>query len=899
MLAIFCKMNFIRSISFIRNLLCFCLFFHAISGNAQQNVGYLDSWMTPGSPGAILKHGNTVYMGGVITEVGYPEQHGALLDAATAIPTFSFLNPNGVVHAAVPDGAGGWFIGGHFTKVGGQKRMNLARINLDGSLHPWDPGANDKVYCLAISGSTLYVGGEFYYIRGVSRDYLAAIDVNTGFPTTWKPSVNNAVRTIAVSSNRVYAGGDFVTANGQTRNHLAAFNKTNGGTTSWNPNVNQSIYTMDIVGSTLYIGGIFSQIGSVSRSGLAAVDVNTALATSWQPFCGGYAFSIKASANKVYVGGEFSAFGTGPIYYRSNLAAIDAVTGIPTSWDPGSIGGKVRAITLSGGSIYIGGDFTYASGNTRNYLAAYDTLTASLTAWNPSANSLVHAMASQGGKVYAGGDFTLTNKVKRKGIAAFDAATGIVTPWNPDINGIVRTIAAKDGKIYIGGQFTLVGNQVHNGIAAIDSVSGAPISWNPSITSTNPYPNPIVYSVLLDGGTVYAGGSFTHANGQIRNNIAAIDEATGILKPWNPDANGHIATLAVNGSAVYAGGGFTSIGGQARMYISALDTGTGLATSWNPIFNSTVYNPVSAILPLPDLVYASAYFGVKLAAIDYSGNIIPSWYPQPNEGPNTIAVHNNVLYTGGLFVDIDNKPRKWIAGVDLTTGHVNNWHPNLSYYVNTLAINDGLILCSGSFSEVEGDESRAGFVVMIDSTNLVPNQFDVTISASDTSLCPNSAVSFYAAPSNAGNAPSYQWRKNGNLIGGATDINYTENSPATGDFFDVIVTSSNVGSAIDTSNAITVSFDTVVTWLADGGGYWNTPANWSCGSLPTALDNVLLTGYSNFYVDASANCLNLTVDPWTTVILYGNNAILHVHGSLFNNGKISVGQVSSMVVDGP
>ena len=58
---------------------------------------------------------------------------------------------------------------------------------------------------------------------------------------------------------------------------------------------------------------------------------------------------------------------------------------------------------------------------------------------------------------------------------------------------------------------------------------------------------------------------------------------------WNPGANGSVERhWLVNGSTVYAGGTFTSIGGQSRNRIAALDATTGLATAWNPAANGRV-----------------------------------------------------------------------------------------------------------------------------------------------------------------------------------------------------------------------------------------------------------------------------------------------------------------------
>lgn len=47
---------------------------------------------------------------------------GASLDAGSGAPDLAFPSVNGNVNAAVADGAGGFYIGGNFTLVGGVPR---------------------------------------------------------------------------------------------------------------------------------------------------------------------------------------------------------------------------------------------------------------------------------------------------------------------------------------------------------------------------------------------------------------------------------------------------------------------------------------------------------------------------------------------------------------------------------------------------------------------------------------------------------------------------------------------------------------------------------------------------------------------------------------------------------
>ena len=105
----------------------------------------------------------------------------------------------------------------------------------------WNPNANGTVYALAVSGSTVYAGGDFTSIGGQARNRIAALDATTGLATAWNPNANSyRVDALAVSGSTVYAGGYFTSIGGQARNRIAALDAATGLATAWNPNANGS-----------------------------------------------------------------------------------------------------------------------------------------------------------------------------------------------------------------------------------------------------------------------------------------------------------------------------------------------------------------------------------------------------------------------------------------------------------------------------------------------------------------------------------------------------------------------------------------------------------------------------------------------------------------------------------
>src|SRR5712691_1337588 len=88
----------------------------------------------------------TLYLGGLFNHVGRPCGGFAGVDAATGALVPSPTRVAGQVWAAIPDGSGGWYLGGFFSAVVGVRRNNLARIHADGSLDAWDPSAVGTVH---------------------------------------------------------------------------------------------------------------------------------------------------------------------------------------------------------------------------------------------------------------------------------------------------------------------------------------------------------------------------------------------------------------------------------------------------------------------------------------------------------------------------------------------------------------------------------------------------------------------------------------------------------------------------------------------------------------------------------------------------------------------------------
>lgn len=114
--------------------------------------------------------------------------------------------------------------------------------------------------------------------------------------------------------------------------------------------------------------------------------------------------------------------------------------------------------------------------------------------------------------MYAGGLFSVIGgQAATSHLAKLDATTAAVdASFAPTPNSAVNALAFTNGTLYAGGAFTTIGGSGQTAtprLAKLDPATGA------VDTTFAPMPNNTVSAITVFGGTLYAGGSFTSANG--------------------------------------------------------------------------------------------------------------------------------------------------------------------------------------------------------------------------------------------------------------------------------------------------------------------------------------------------------------------------------------------------
>ncbi|MGC5224156.1 PKD domain-containing protein [Micromonospora sp. DT81.3] len=201
----------------------------------------------------------------------------------------------------------------------------------------------------------------------------------------------------------------------------------------------------------------------------------------------------------------------------------------------------------------------------------------------------------------------------------------------------------------------------------------------------------VVWAQVINGSTVYAGGSFSNArpagaapgtNLFARNNILAYNITTGVATSFAPNINGTVKSLALSpdGSRLYVGGQFTQVNGQSRFNVAAFSTSTGaLLDTFRPAIGGSFVN---AIVATNSAVYFGGSIGAaggatrrNLAAASPTNGAILGWAPVADHHVDAmvLAPAGDKVIIGGRFGSVNGASARGLAALSLTDGALLPW----------------------------------------------------------------------------------------------------------------------------------------------------------------------------------------------------------------------------------
>ncbi len=660
------------------------------------------------------------------------------------------------------------------------------------------PSLNQSVQAIAISGTDIYVGGSFTDVNNngvvlTAADYIARWD-----GTNWSAlgsngagggSLNSYVTALAVSGSTVYVGGAFFDVNNNGVVLTAADSVARWDGANWSAlgsngagegSVGYLVTTLALSGSTLYVGGTFSNVNNNGVVLSAADYIARWDGTNWSALgsngAGNGALSggvgkVWVNGADIYVGGSFTNVNNNgtPLPTADYVAKWDGAnwSGLGSNGSGngafnGKGGGSVNAFAQLGGTLLAGGNFfdVVDSGSVltgADHIAGWNG-----THWSalgnisngPLANgyggSVVKAILVNGTDVYIGGVFTNlsnhgVNIPEGDYVAKWDgvnwSALGSDGNGNGSLKYYVNCLAMIGTDLYVGGQFTNVNN---NGtvLAAADYIA----KWdgaNWSALSSDGAGNgsipglAIVSAMAVSGTTLYVAGSFTNVN----DNGVVLTAADRVAR-WDGThwsavgsngagdgaiGNGMPQTLAVSGSTLYVGGTFTDVndGGVvlgAADYIAAWDGAHWSALGDNGAGGGVLDDAVFAIAVAGSTLYVGGAFtrANDHGTLHLDAHYVAQWDgahwspigvggPGLNRAVDAIVVDGTDVYIGGRFTYASN------AGVAMpSAGYIARWdgtdwtplgvdgqtNGSLTNWVSALALRGTELWVGGQFENV-------------------------------------------------------------------------------------------------------------------------------------------------------------------------------------------------------
>ncbi len=590
---------------------------------------------------AIAATSSAVYVGGAFTSYrGAPASRLAKIDPATCAldAPFSFSGGfNDTVSALAVDG-NDLYVGGAFTSYRGVagNANRIAKLHATtGVLSPaFNPTANNgfdlDVSALALTATHVYVGGAFTRYKGIagSANRIAKLDrADGGIDAVFSPATGNGfqdgvVSAIAVTGADVFAGGSFTQYRGAagSANRIAKLNPTTGvldGTFSPAPNgFDAPVRALAVGGASLYVGGTFTAYRGIASSArrIAKLSRSTgSIDVVFNNANNGFddaVDAIVATDSALWVGGRFGAYGAllAPAARVAKLT-LDG-TRTPSFTPPGQNAGgvagtTVRALAVSGDTVWLGGSFTCYGGFEARGLAKLDDATLAVdTQFNAAGaggfDAPVSAIAGVGDVLFVGGRFAFYRGAAANHLAKLDAKNGALdTLFSPPASngfsgggggtgGGVRALALASDVLYVGGDFTQYRGieSSANNIAVLNPSSGAIGTIFGAAGGSNGFSAP-VNAFAFDATSLYVGGEFTtyKAGLEAALGVAKVSRTSGDIdtkfSPPGANANGFtggpVTSLALGPGGLHVGGAFTAYRGVAASAngIAKLDPATG------------------------------------------------------------------------------------------------------------------------------------------------------------------------------------------------------------------------------------------------------------------------------------------------------------------------------------
>ena len=680
--------------------------------------GFVDRDFNPGTNNggfvgalAVQADGKVLVGGGFTTLGGSSRNHIGRLNPDDTLDSF---NPgaNGSVNALAVQADGKILVGGQFTTLGGggtgtSTRNSIGRLNADGTLDTFNPGANGAVGALAVQpDGKILVGGNFTTLGGSTRNFIGRLNLNGTLDNSFTPGsaggeVFAGVYTLAVQADgKILVGGDFTTLGGGPRNNIARLNSDGTLDSSFNPGANNAVVALVVQpDGKILVGGGFTILGGGTRNNIGRLNPDGSLDPTFDLGASGavQALALQTDA-KIFVVGD-------SIERRFSNGALDP------SFDSSGTGSVFALALQADGKLVVGGQFSSLRGQPRNNIGRLLSTNPNPqnrtldTTFNPGADSSISTLAVQAdGKILVGGVFTTLGGGTRNRIGRVNSDGSLDASFDPNANNSVEALAVQaDNKILVGGFFTSLGGSTRNEIGRLNPNGSLDISFNPGASG-------LVRALAVQtDGKIVAGGAFTSLGGSTRNRIGRLNPDGALDTTFDPGADALVTTLALQADGkVLAGGLFSSLGGSTRNHIGRLNSNGALDSTFDPgadgLVSTLALQADGKILVGGDFSALGGGTRNFIGRLNPNGTLDTSFNPGANGQVRKLAVQaDGKIIVGGSFTTLGGGTRNRVGRLNPDGSLDTSFNPGANDFVNTLVLQpDGAILAGGNFTTFGG-----------------------------------------------------------------------------------------------------------------------------------------------------------------------------------------------------
>ena len=700
--------------------------------------------------------GNNLYIGGNFTNIGKYIGNAFLLNTSNNQVQEFIDKINGIVWTAIPDGNGGWYIGGDFNSVGNCNVGKLAHILANGRVNcNFDLKIDDTVFALYKYGNVLFIGGAFETILDRNLKYLAAINLNNRrILESFKFAPDDYVFTLALNTttNVLYVGGQFtniININNNASSNIPFINAINVSNTileasgqasspsnfiSFTHQLNDLVWKILITPDlNMYVAGYFDgYLKKMNFDGTFDNSTNFNSNLNLDYTVTSLAYNNDRNNPILYIGGRFKNVNGN---LRPYLAAIHAYRGTLISGfnatsiiaDDNNVD-SVLDLLLINNRLYVAGSF---DNNEPKFLRLVSATSGQLindsNISNLKIGDRVNVLATDGNKILIGGRFNTYNVSWKNYLSRINLQNrSIDNSFNFQTDKPVDKIVIdkQNNRLYLAGPFLYINNTPRTFFGAIDLSTNTILNnFNYTFSTTT---GDFINDIEIDNqGNIYIAGFFEKINNSSAYKYLAKITSNGIIDStfsnlFSP--NGPVFDIEYDefNNRLYVVGNFTKVGSIDRKYVYSIDLTNSTLTSFS--INTLNEPPLTiAVDGRENIIALGGKFSLpkeNFILFNDAGNEITPSYSKPNLAVNKIKIDkdNKSMLVAGYFDRLGNdqyfRENLFIAKYGYTSNGFNFdilpifFSPDFPVYDIDISTSTSKLVLGGLFESVNNDPNN-------------------------------------------------------------------------------------------------------------------------------------------------------------------------------------------------